>query len=353
MKKSVLVLFISLVMLTYAGVFIALTQEGAVPSAAPAGEPGAAAVTAPNRGLMKGVVTDTQTPRANNLSGATVTVKSGLLEAEGGSRSVVTDEAGNYQIPDLPPGEYVVTVAKTQFDETSDYVTVTPGGEAFYDARLYKTDTLMSYFWKTGPIRWPLLACSIVGVTYIIERAIGLWKLRPRIKVEQLVSRITEALRNDNIMEAVSLCEEAGGPLANVVKAGLLRYSQGMIEEKAVSKEDIAEAIDEASMLELPLFEKNMIVLSTVYQISPLFGLFGTVTGMVRAFTAIALKGTGDPQLLAGGISEALLTTVIGLAIAIPVMIFYQYFTSLIDRQVLEIQQVSTEIINTLVTGQK
>jgi biopolymer transport protein ExbB len=152
-------------------------------------------------------------------------------------------------------------------------------------------------------------------------------------------------------MEAVSICEEAGGPLANVVKAGLLRYSQGMIDDKAVTKEDISEAVEEATILEVPQLERNLVILSTIYQISPLFGLLGTVTGMVRAFTAIALKGTGDPQLLAHGISEALLTTVIGLSIAIPVMIAYQILASRVDRHVLEIQQVSTEIVNTLVVG--
>jgi biopolymer transport protein ExbB len=175
--------------------------------------------------------------------------------------------------------------------------------------------------------------------------------MRPRIKVEQLVSRITEALRNDNIMEAVSICEEAGGPLANVVKAGLLRYSQGMIEEKAVSKDDVSEAVEEATILEVPQLERNLVILSTIYQVSPLLGLLGTVMGMVRAFTAIALKGTGDPQLLAGGISEALLTTVIGLFIAIVVMIAYQILVSIVDRHILEIQQVSTEIVNTLVVS--
>ena len=251
----------------------------------------------------------------------------------------------------MPQGEYVVTVSKAGYDDSQDYVTVTSGGEAFHDVRLFKTDTLISYFWKTGPLRWPLLLCSILGLTYIIERVVALIKLRPRIKVEQLVSRITEALRNDNLMEAVSICEEAGGPLANIVKAGLLRYSQGMIDDKAVTKEDISEAVDEASILEIPQLERNLVVLSTIYQVSPLFGLLGTVSGMVKAFTAIALKGTGDPQLLAGGISEALLTTVIGLAIAIPVMIAYQYLVSRVDRHVLEIQQVSTEIVNTLVIG--
>jgi len=335
MKKAVFVLVIGLFLLACGYVF---AQE------TPAGE-----ITAPDKGLIKGKVTDTQTPRPNNLADATVTVESEMLLDE--ARSTSTDSAGNYEIPNLPTGEYVVTVAKPGYDDTTDYVTVTAGGEAFHDVRLYKTDTLISYFQKTGPIRWPLLICSILGVTYIIERLVSLFKLRPRIKVEQLVSRITEALRNDNIMEAVSICEEAGGPLANVVKAGLLRYSQGMIEEKAVTKEDVSEAVEEASILEIPQLERNLVVLSTIYQVSPLFGLLGTVSGMVRAFTAIALKGTGDPQLLAGGISEALLTTVIGLTIAIPVMIAYQYLLSKVDRHVLEIQQVSTEIVNTLVVS--
>lgn len=350
MKKLGFGLFIGLFLITYVFAQAPAPTDLSGADESGAAPPAAVGTTAPDRGLLKGKVTDTQTPRANNIAGAAITVKSELLLGT----EVVTatsDSAGNYEIPNLAPGEYVVNVAKTGYDETTDYVTVTPGGEAFYDARLYKTDTVITYFWKTGPIRWPLLICSIVGLTYIIERAVTLYQLRPRIRIEQLVSRITEALRNDNVMEAVSICEEAGGPLSNVLKAGLLHYSQRMIEEKPVSKDDISEAIDEAAMLEVPLYERNMIVLSTIYQVSPLFGLFGTVTGMVRAFTAIALKGTGDPQLLAGGISEALLTTVIGLAVAIPVMIAYQYFQSIIDRRILEIEQVSTEIVNTMITG--
>jgi len=308
--------------------------------------------TAPTNGIIKGKVTDTATPRPNNIAAASITVQSELLLGTE-AKSETTDTAGNYQVENLPPGEYVVTASRTGYDDSTEYVTVTPGGEAFHDIRLYKTDTLVTYFWKTGPIRWPLLLCSILGLTFIIERVMSVIKLRPKIRVEQLVSRITEALRNDNIMEAVSICEEAGGPLANVVKAGLLRYSQGMIEEKAVSKDDVSEAVDEATILEVPQLEKNLVILSTIYQVSPLLGLLGTVMGMVRAFTAIALKGTGDPQLLAGGISEALLTTVIGLFIAIVVMIAYQILVSLVDRHILEIQQVSTEIVNTLVVGSR
>jgi biopolymer transport protein ExbB len=341
MKKAGFVLIIGLFLL--ASIYAFAQDEGDI--TAPED------VSTPNNGLVKGKVTDTETPRANNLADASITVESDQLLGAEGNRETSTDQAGNYEIANLPPGEYVVTTSKTGYDDSVEYVTITPSGEAFHDVRLYKTDTLVTYFWKTGPMRWPLLICSILGLTFIIERVISVIKLRPRIRVEQLVSRITEALRNDNIMEAVSICEEAGGPLANVVKAGLLRYSQGMIEEQAVTKNDVSEAVDEATILEVPQLERNLVILSTIYQVSPLLGLLGTVMGMVRAFTAIALKGTGDPQLLAGGISEALLTTVIGLFIAIIVMIAYQVLVSLVDRHILEITQVSTEIVNTLVVS--
>jgi len=353
MKKIGFVLIASLFLIAW-GLFV-FAQTPAPAGGAPATEtpavvaPGAAA-GAPSMGLIKGKVTDTVTPRANNLDGADIVVDSELLlAAEGGKKTAVSDSAGNYEVTNLPAGEYAVTITKREYDSSTDYVTVTPGGEAFHDVRLYKTDTVMSYFWKTGPIRWPLLITSIVGLTYIIERAFAFYALRPKIKVEQFVQRITDALRSGNVMEAVSICEEDAGPLANVIKAGLLRYSQRVIEEKAIAKDDISEAISEAAMIEVPLYEKNMVVLSTVYQTATMWGLFGTVTGMVRSFTVIALKGNGDPQLLAGGISEALLTTVIGLATAIPTMIVYQYYLSIIDRRILEIQQVSTDIVNTLV----
>lgn len=336
--------------------FYVFSQEATPPIGitAPGGSFPVMGGAAPTMGVIKGKVTDTITPRANNLDGAEIIVKSELLlatdkDAVDGKRTVASDSAGNYEVGNLPPGEYEVTITKNKYDSSQDYVTVTAGGEAFHDARLYKTDTVMSYFWKTGPIRWPLLITSIVGLTYVIERAISLYQLRPKMKVEIFVSRINDALRSGNVMEAVSICEEASSPLANVVKAGLLRYSQRIIEEKPITKDDINEAVSEAAMLELPLFEKNMVVLSTVYQTSTMWGLFGTVTGMVRSFTVIALKGNGDPQLLAGGISEALLTTVIGLAVAIPVMICYQYYMSIIDRNVMEIQIVSTDIVNTLI----
>ena len=155
----------------------------------------------------------------------------------------------------------------------------------------------------------------------------------------------------DGKWRGARVCEDSGGPLANVLKAGLLKYSQAMIEERDVTKEEIQESIEEAGLLEIPQLQRNLPVIGTLAVISPLLGLLGTVTGMIRAFTTIALEGTGDPQQLAGGISEALLTTAAGLTIAIPCLIAYNYFDSRVNNYVLEIQQVSTEMVNSLLLG--
>lgn len=113
-------------------------------------------------GLIRGKVTDTQTPRPNNLAGATVTVK-GQLTAE---RRVTTDAAGSYEVRNLPSGEYMVTVSKRGYDESTDFVTVTPGGEAFHDVRLYKTDTLFTLLAKPATLGFLILPI-LAGIFWI------------------------------------------------------------------------------------------------------------------------------------------------------------------------------------------
>jgi hypothetical protein len=119
--------------------------------------------TSPHLGIIKGKVTDTQTPRASNLKDAEVVIESELfLAAEGGKRTVLTDSAGNYGITNLPPGEYAVTVLKKGYDSDANYVTVTPGGEAFHDVRLYKTNTILTFIPKM------LLIVTVVGVIILL-----------------------------------------------------------------------------------------------------------------------------------------------------------------------------------------
>ena len=298
-------------------------------------------------GVIKGNIYDTSAKRGP-VSGVTVE-----YIAPGGIRGTATsDETGFFEITGLKPGTYVINATRSQYAKREGLsATAIAGTDSIIEIKMRKRDTPLTYFWKLGPLRWFLLPCSILAVTFIIERAYSLYKSRAKVGTEQFMAQITESLRNENIMEAVSVCEEAGGPLANVLKAGLLKYSQAMIEERDVTKEEIQESIQEAGLLEIPQLERNLPVIGTLAVISPLLGLLGTVTGMIKAFTTIALEGTGDPQQLAGGISEALLTTASGLMIAVPCLVFYNLFESLVNNRVLEIEQVSTEMVNSLLLG--
>ena len=299
-------------------------------------------------GTVRGNVVDTTTAQTP-ISDVRVVV----VSTDGTEHETTTDDVGEYSKSGLSPGRYLLSIYKDGYgDRTGKPVTVVAGGDHYVPLKMTKKDTIVTFFAKFGIVFWPLLLCSVAALTFIIERLFTFLRSRSKLGTEQFMASITDSLRNDNIMEAVSTCEEAGGPLANVLKAGLLRYSQAQIEEQEITKEEIQEYIQEAGLLEIPELERNIPVISTVAVISPLFGLLGTVMGMINAFTTIALEGTGDPQALAGGISQALLTTAGGLTIAIPCLIFSQVFESWVNKFVLEIEQVSTEIVNQLILGQ-
>jgi biopolymer transport protein ExbB len=300
-------------------------------------------------GTVRGQIVDTTTAQAP-VDGVRVVVK----DISGVESEAMTDASGEYEITNLPSGRYLISIYREGYgDRVGKPVTVVTGGDHYVPLKMTKKDNIISFFRKMGFVFWPLALCSVTALTFIIERFFTFSRARSKIGAEQFTANITDSLRSENIMEAVSTCEDAGGPLANVLKAGLLRFSQAQIEERAITKDEIQEAIEEAELLETPELEKNLPVLGTVAVVSPLFGLLGTVTGMINAFTTIALEGTGDPQQLAGGISQALLTTAAGLTIAIPCLIFYQLFDSWVNRYVLEIGQVSTEIVNQLVLGEE
>ena len=180
--------------------------------------------------------------------------------------------------PVFPAGRYLISIYREGYgDRLGKPVTVVNGGDHFVPLKMTKKDNIVTFFQKFGFVFWPLALCSITALTFIIERLFTFVRSRSRIGTEQFIASIADSLRKENIMEAVSTCEEAGGPLANVLKAGLLRYSQAQIEERDITKEEIQEAIEEASLLEIPELERNLPVLGTVAVVSPLFGLLGTV----------------------------------------------------------------------------
>ena len=348
MTRLSLILMLVVCTLMSAGIVMAQEEEAAdVPTVDAADEEQAGELVGEGA-TIRGDVIDTTTEQ-NPI--ADVTVK--IVSSDETEYVVTTDKDGAYEKTGLPAGRYTVSVTKEGYGARyGKSKVVAAGGEIYDRIKMREKDNIYTFFKKFGFVFYPLAICSVVALTFIIERLFTFVRSRSRIGTEQFIASIADSLRKENIMEAVSTCEEAGGPLANVLKAGLLRYSQAQIEERDITKEEIQEAIEEASLLEIPELERNLPVLGTVAVVSPLFGLLGTVTGMITAFTTIALEGTGDPQQLAGGISQALLTTAGGLTIAIPCLIFFQLFDSWVNRHMVEISQVSTEIVNQLIVGE-
>jgi biopolymer transport protein ExbB len=197
-------------------------------------------------------------------------------------------------------------------------------------------------FLKGGPLMWPILLCSVFALAIIIER---IWYMR-RIQIDtrQFLNRILDKMKRHQIKEALEICEMKRNPISRILKAGILKYDRGRVQ--------IKEAIEDAALYEEPLLEKNMTALATIAHISPLLGLLGTVVGLVRCFQVIQSKSTTlqpvSPGDLAGGIWEALLTTVAGLVVAIPAFVVYNYLVSRINNFILEMEKASTELVNFL-----
>lgn len=193
-----------------------------------------------------------------------------------------------------------------------------------------------------GPIMWPILICSIWALAVVIER---LWFLnRIKIDADRFLRSVLEKVKQHKIKEALSDCDTTKSPIGQILRAGILKEGR--------SRQEIKEAIEDAALYEVPLVERNLNVLATIAHVSPLLGLLGTVTGMVTCFQTIQVKATSthplSPGDLAGGIWEALLTTVFGLVVAIPAFIAYNYLVSRVNSIILDMERASAELVNLL-----
>jgi biopolymer transport protein ExbB len=195
---------------------------------------------------------------------------------------------------------------------------------------------------KGGPVMYPIILCSIVALAIVIERVYHLH--RAKIDTRKFMDEIANVLRRNKIMEAIEICDKTPGPIAHILKAGILKHDR--------PKHEIKEAIEEAGLYEVPRMEKNLTALATIAHISPLLGLLGTVVGMVGCFQIIQQKSTSlnpaSPGDLAGGIWQALITTVAGLAVAIPVYVAYNYLVSRVNHLVLDMERSATDLVNIL-----
>ena len=195
---------------------------------------------------------------------------------------------------------------------------------------------------KGGPVMYPIILCSILAFAIVVERLYHLYKAK--IDTKDFMNNIEITIKRNRIAEAIKICDKTSGPIAHIVKAGILKHDR--------SRQEIRESIDDAGHQEVPRLEKNLSLLATIAHVSPLLGLLGTVTGMVRAFQVIQEKSASfnpvSPGDLAGGIWQALLTTVAGLIVAIPTVVAYNYLVNRVDEFVLEMERSVTEVINIL-----
>jgi len=203
---------------------------------------------------------------------------------------------------------------------------------------------MLEFMHKGGPIMWVIFLCSVVALSVVMER---LWQLRrAKIDTRKFMNDISNLLKRNKIMEAIDMCNRTPGPTPQVMKAGILKHDR--------SRPEIREAIEDAALGEIPLLEKNLPVLATIAHITPLLGLLGTVIGMLSCFQIIEQKSTAlqpvNPKDLAGGIWQALLTTVFGLCVAIPTYVAYNYLVNRVNGFILGMEKSATDLVNLLIS---
>jgi biopolymer transport protein ExbB len=185
-----------------------------------------------------------------------------------------------------------------------------------------------------------IVGCSLVGFTIFIERLMQLH--RSEIDTNQFIIAMRKTIKEGNLVEAIQICEQTGGTIATIIKAGLLKHNRG--------KEQIESAMEIAGLIEIARLEKNAKILSMIAYIAPLIGLLGTVLGFIQAFAEMRLSGLVDISATRIGeaMEYALVTTAAGLVVAIPSVLAYNYIVSRVEGFVLEIQTASAEIVDLL-----
>ena len=197
---------------------------------------------------------------------------------------------------------------------------------------------VLKYYNDGGFMMHPLLFFAIITLTFIIERGFALY--RARMDAGEFISQIrTVLLKNEDIKQAVRITENYRGPIASIVKAGLLKYGR--------PKEEIEKTIENAALHEMGSLERGLGVLATMSNVAPITGFLGTVVGMIASFDTLAKQGLSNPAAVAIGIKIALLTTAFGLAIAVPALLGYNYYTSRIQKFGREMETSSNILLET------
>ena len=243
--------------------------------------------------------------------------------AEGTAEETVSEEA--------------VEVEATEAEEPFEESPQTSGLEML--ARKIVGSGLVDLFIQGGFVMYPMLLLLIWGIATIIWKIISL--SYAKINLNDFLEQVIPLVQAKKYDEATKLCEETKGPVASIMHQGLLKVDKGV--------EAVEKAVENAGVIEMAFLEKGFIPLSTVINLGPMFGFFGTIVGMIRAFADIAAAGEVEPTIVATGIQIALITTAAGLAIAIPMQFFNNLFLGMVDGLVMDMQRGSEKLIETLV----
>lgn len=213
---------------------------------------------------------------------------------------------------------------------------------------LHPGDGFLGIIYMGGPIVPILISFMIIVIVFSIERAMVLSKAAGKGNVDNFVLTVRRLLNQNKIDEAIVECDNQQGSVGNVVKEGLTTY-RALSHDTTLNKEQkmiaLNKSIEEATTLEMPMLEKNMMILSTLGTVATLVALLGTVIGMIKAFSALGSGGgTPDSAALSIGISEALVNTALGIGTSAVAIILYNYFTSKIDGLTFKIDEIAMSI---------
>ncbi len=191
-----------------------------------------------------------------------------------------------------------------------------------------------------GALMYPILVCSIFAIGIIIEKFIYFSKIQTDIN--ELKKNVFDLVKHNKIKEAILMCDSNPSPVAKILRAGTIKFGS--------TNEHIKQNMENMSLYEIPKLEYHLNTLATIAHVSPLLGLLGTVCGMITCFHTIQMQtasmNTVSPGDLAGGIGQALITTVAGLLVAIPAYVAYNYFVNRINTYVTEMEKAAMELIS-------
>lgn len=235
----------------------------------------------------------------------------------------------------LPSGRYQRQIER-YLDGDSDSVPVDVGRGASLRQLTYQT-AVSDQLSQGGFIVWPILVIALIAVVLIVERV---WFLRRnRFDATSLMRELQSNIMAENWAECESICQSSQ-------KKALPRVLCAGLQFRTLEREELENVMQEAILAEIPRLERFLSTLAVLASIAPLLGLLGTVTGMINTFQVITFHGTSDPRLMSGGISEALVTTMLGLGVAIPIMLSHSLLSRRVETSIAQIEEKSIRFVN-------